>query len=93
MARLYFDLHNGTGFTVDEEGYELSDDEDPRDFAIESIRSLLSEEVRKGVIDLTGWIDIRSESGQKIGQIRFREAVRLRLDQGDADDRAPSRPD
>jgi len=90
MRRLHFDLHNGTGFTADEEGRELEDHEDPHAFAVRSIRSILSEEVMKGLVDLTGWIDIRSESGVQIGRVSFREAVRLRLDPGDHNDRRPS---
>jgi hypothetical protein len=91
MRRLHFDLHNGTGFTADDEGRELEDDDDPRAFAIRSIRSILSEEVIKGIVDLTGWIDIRSESGIQFGRVCFSEAVCLRLDPGDRDGRAPSR--
>jgi hypothetical protein len=93
MIRLHFDLHNGTGLTRDEEGRELADDDDPRGFAIHSIRSILSEEVLDGLLDLTGWIDIRSDTGGKIGQVTFREAVTLRLKEGDADDRDSSRED
>jgi hypothetical protein len=79
MRHLHFDLHNGTGFTADEEGRELSSGDDPRAFAIRSIRSILSEEIMNGVIDLTGWIDIRSESGAQFGRVSFSEAVCLRL--------------
>jgi hypothetical protein len=47
--------------------------------------------VIKGIVDLTGWIDIRSESGIQFGRVCFSEAVCLRLDPGDRDGRAPSR--
>ena len=87
MRRLHFDLHNGTGFTADEEGREMADDDDPRTFAIRSIRSILSEEVMMGLVDLTGWIDIRSETGIQFGRVTFSEAVCLRLDPGGTDDR------
>lgn len=91
MRRLHFDLHNGTGFTRDEEGRELADGEDARALAIRSIRSILSEEILKGVVDLTGWIDIRSDSGVEVGRVSFSEAVCLRLDPGDRDGRGSSR--
>jgi hypothetical protein len=91
MRRLHFDLHNGTGFTADEEGREMADDDDPRTFAIRSIRSILSEEVMMGVVDLTGWIDIRSETGIQFGRVTFSEAVCLRLEPGGSDDRGASR--
>ena len=93
MRRLHFDLHNGTGFTRDKEGQELADEEDGRAIAIASIRSILSEEVLEGIIDLTGRIDIRTGSGQEIGRVTFTEAVCLRLDQGDRDDSGASRQD
>ncbi|MCK0533111.1 DUF6894 family protein [Sphingobium agri] len=91
MRRLHFDLHNGTGFTSDKEGRELADEEDARDVAIRSIRSILSEEVLRGMVDLTGWIDIRNEAGIEIGRVTFSEAVCLRLDPGDRDDSGASR--
>lgn len=90
MRRLHFDIHNGTGFTRDKEGRELADGDDPRTLAIDSIRSILSEEVLQGLLDLTGWIDIRGESGVEIGQVFFREAVCLRLSPGDSDGRGAS---
>lgn len=91
MRRLHFDLHNDTGFTRDEEGREWTDEGDARAIAIRSIRSILSEEVLKRVVDLTGWIDIRSGSGAKVGRVSFSEAVCLRLGPGDRDGRASSR--
>ncbi|WP_449471011.1 DUF6894 family protein [Sphingobium chungangianum] len=91
MRRLHFDLHNGTGFTRDDEGRELAEEADARALAISSIRSILSEEVLMGVVDLTGWIDIRSDSGVQMGRVSFSEAVCLRLAPGDRDGRGSSR--
>lgn len=91
MRRLHFDLHNGTGFTRDREGRELADEDDARLLAIRTIRSILSEEVMSGVVDLTGWIDIRNEAGVDIGRVSFSEAVCLRLSPGDRDDSGTSR--
>lgn len=54
MPRFYFDLHNGIGFTKDEEGLVASDDAAARDLAIDNIRSMLSDEVRAGSLDLIG---------------------------------------
>ncbi len=90
MRRLHFDLHNGTGFTRDREGRELTDEEDARDIAIRTIRSILSEEVLIGMVDLTGRIDIRTETGTEIERVTFTEAVCLRLDPGDRDDSGAS---
>ena len=91
MRRLHFDLHNGTGFSKDEEGRELAGEDDPHAFAIQSIRSILSEDVPKGVIDRTEWIDIRSDTGVTFGRVSFSEAVCLRLSPGDPDGRGSSR--
>ena len=46
---------------------------------MDSIRSIIAEEARKGVIDLDGHIDIIDTSGQALTKITFPEAFTLRL--------------
>lgn len=79
MPRFYFDLHNGIGFTKDEEGLVASDDAAARDLAIDNIRSMLSDEVRAGSLDLMGRVEIRRDTGEVMMQVPFEEAVVLRL--------------
>jgi len=80
MARYHLHLHNSIGFVRDEEGAEFQDLEEARSSAVDSVRSILCEEVEQGVIDLRGWIDIADPGGDLLASIRFAEAVELRLD-------------
>ncbi len=54
MAQYFLHVHNGTGFTRDEEGQDFADLTAARIGAIDGIRSILSEEVRSGALDLAG---------------------------------------
>ncbi|MET0249452.1 MAG: hypothetical protein ABW164_06960 [Sphingobium sp.] len=78
MQRLYFDIHNGTGLTEDHEGQAMPIEE-ARAFAIRSIRSILSDEVLHGMLDVTGRIEIRTGSGESMGRVKFDEAIEMRL--------------
>lgn len=78
MHRLYFDIHNGSGLTEDNEGQAMPI-EDARAFAIRSIRSILSDEVLQGMLDLTGRIEIRTGDGQSVSMVEFDEAIEMRL--------------
>jgi translation initiation factor 2 alpha subunit (eIF-2alpha) len=77
MPRFHLNLYNGLGLTADEEGLELSDAAAARQEAIRSIRSVVSEEVKEGHVDLNGRIEIVGEDGQWVATIRFAEAVEL----------------
>ncbi|PAX08592.1 hypothetical protein CKY28_04240 [Sphingomonas lenta] len=79
MPRFYFDLYNGLGLTKDEEGQAAPDEGAARDLAIESIRSLLGDEVQGGELDLRGRVEIKRDTGEVVMQVRFDEAVSVRL--------------
>jgi hypothetical protein len=51
MARYYFHIYNGHGETRDHEGVEIGE-ADAHGMAVDSIRSIVSEEAREGLIDL-----------------------------------------
>lgn len=78
MQRLYFDIHNGSGLTQDDEGQTMPLEE-ARAFAIRSIRSILSDEVLRGMLDVTGRIEIRTGEGESMGRVKFDEAIEMRL--------------
>lgn len=82
MPHFYFHVANGAGFVRDEEGRVLADVPSARAEAISDIRSMLSEEVKRGVLDLRGRVDIVGASGDVVVSIPFADAVELRL--GDA---------
>ena len=79
MPRYYFDVSNGQGFTPDEEGVDLQDQAAAVHMAMDSIRSIISEEARKGVIDLDGYIEVRDSTADALARIAFPEAFTMRL--------------
>ena len=81
MPRYYLHIHNSSGFVEDEEGHEQPDLRAARDKALDGIRSLLAEEVRQGMLDLRGRIEIAGDTQQILSIVRFAEAVDLRLEQ------------
>lgn len=78
MARFYFHIYNGHGETPDHEGMEL-DEAGARDMAVESIRSIVAEEARDGLIDLAGRIEVADQNGGLVFTTQFQEAFTLRL--------------
>jgi hypothetical protein len=75
--RYYFNLFNSIGAVIDEEGVVAEDDEAARRQALASIRSLLSEEVREGRLDLNGRIEVRDEAQVLRMIVRFDEALTI----------------
>jgi len=78
MPHFHFDLHNGDGLVSDEEGRELPDMDVVRREALKGIRSVLSAEVEKGWLDLTGSMTIRDGSGAEVLVIPFAEALSIK---------------
>jgi hypothetical protein len=79
MPHFYFDVHNGHGDTLDEEGVDLPDQAAARQIALDSIRSMVAEDARKGVIDLDGRIDVRDGARNVLLTVCFAEAFWLTL--------------
>lgn len=77
MPRFHIHLHNSTGETNDEEGQELPGIDAAEDKAIEGIRSILSDEVRHGSLDLRGHAEIATTGGELIRIVRFADTVQL----------------
>jgi hypothetical protein len=84
MPRYYFDVSNGQGFTPDEEGIDLQDQAAAVHMAMDSIRSIISEEARKGVLDLDGYIEVRDGGADALARIAFPEAFAMRLPKAEA---------
>lgn len=79
MPHYHFHVHNGIGFVEDEEGRELPDPERARAEAIKGIRSILSEDVMTGRLDLGGRIEVvESGSVEAALTVHFDEAVEIR---------------
>jgi hypothetical protein len=79
MPRYYFHIHNGTGLTSDEEGQELSGPGEAHEAALAGIRSILSDELEAGGIDLDGRIEITDGAGGATRSVPFGEAVDVRM--------------
>ncbi|WHU04359.1 MULTISPECIES: DUF6894 family protein [unclassified Sphingomonas] len=83
MRRYFFHVYNGTGLTKDREGQELTDLAAARKVALAGIRSLLGEELESGLVDLNGRLDICDREGTVLLSVPFREAIELRIPDGD----------
>ena len=77
MPRYHFDVQNGAGLVLDDEGRELPNLEVARKEAIKGIRSLISAEVEKGSLDLTGRLTVRDGAARTVILLRFDEAVSI----------------
>jgi hypothetical protein len=76
MAKFFFHICNGDGFTQDEEGTDLPDAEAARSFALTSARSLMADELRDGLLNLSSFIEVESE-GEHLFTVTFEEAVKI----------------
>jgi hypothetical protein len=79
MPRYFFHVYNGQGLTRDDEGIDLADQAAALRMAMDSIRSIISEEARKGVIDLDGRIEVTDESASTLDSVVFVDAFTLRM--------------
>lgn len=79
MPHFYFDVFNGHGQTPDEEGLDLADESSARVIALDSVRSMVAEDARKGLIDLNGRIDVKDDDGEVLLTVSFADAFQLRM--------------
>ncbi len=79
MSRFHLHIHDRAGLSFDEEGLELANLEAARNHALDGIRSMAGEEVRSGVLNLDGRVEITDEEGNLLDTIRFVDAIELRL--------------
>lgn len=79
MPRFFLHLFNRVGPVPDDEGTEVPDFATARHLAVQSVRDILSEEAKHGLIDLEGRIEIADEGGETLDVVPFASAVELRL--------------
>jgi hypothetical protein len=77
VPRYHFDLYNGLGLICDEEGRELPDTDAVEKEALKGIRSIICDEVGKGLLDLTGKVVVRDADGADVMTIHFHESVTI----------------
>ena len=79
MPRFFFYVFNGHGEIPDEEGSDLASHGAAHRIALDSIRSMIAEDARKGLIDLTGYIEVRDDKQQELMTVPYAEAFELRM--------------
>lgn len=77
MAQFYFDLLNGSGLTLDEDGVQLPDLGAAHSRAMREARSIMSHEVLEGELDLRSEIIVREGERERL-RLRFWEALQVR---------------
>lgn len=88
MPKFFFHVLNGIGHMGDEEGQDLEDQAAARRIAIDSVRSMVSEDARAGTIDLRGRIEVKDGDQNVLVTVTYAEAFELQLpDSGDGDGR------
>jgi hypothetical protein len=75
MPRFYMHICNGNGFVEDEEGVELADADAARERALEAARSVMADDLRKGELDLSSFIEVEDEGKRLLFTLSFNEAV------------------
>jgi hypothetical protein len=66
MPRYYFHIQDRLGRIADETGIALDGAAQAYDYAIDSIRSIVADDARRGVLSLGGFIDISDDIGHLI---------------------------
>jgi hypothetical protein len=77
VPRYFFHVYDDV-IAEDEEGAELPNLAAARLNALHGARDLIAEQVRRGYIVLSHWIDVMDEQGEKVLTITFRDAVDIK---------------
>jgi hypothetical protein len=77
MPCYHFNIRNGVGLVPDEDGRQLQDLAAARSEALDGIRSVVSEEARRGFVDLSGQIEITDDDGNLLDVVGYDEAIML----------------
>jgi hypothetical protein len=75
MPRFFFHVCNGTGFVEDEEGRELADEQIARAEAIKGARSIMADDVQRGQLDLSSFIEVEDERHELLFTLSFGEVI------------------
>lgn len=75
MARYYFHIHDSHGLVPDDEGRELPDLETVRRQALKGARSIISDDVMHGYVDMERRIEVMDDASAHVLAIPFDEVV------------------
>lgn len=76
VERFFFDIYNDED-VADPEGIELPDSAAAMARAVEEARVLAAESVRRGHLVGSHRVEVRDAKGNRVGAVRFDEAVRI----------------
>ena len=77
MPRYFFHVYDDI-IAHDDEGAELPNLAAARLNALLGARDLISEQVRRGYIVLSHWIDVADEQGETVLTVTFRDAIDIK---------------
>jgi len=77
MTRYCLHVHCDNYVAEDEEGLDLPSVEAAKGEAVKGIRSILCDELMRGMLDLKGHIEVADETGSVVETIKFEEAVQI----------------
>ena len=77
MPRYYFVVHDGQGNAPDDEGAELADVEMALLHAAAGARSIMSDSILRGELDLGAFIDVQDDDRNALARLYFGEAVNV----------------
>jgi hypothetical protein len=77
MERYFFHICNGNGFTEDEEGLELADEEAARREAYRGARDVMAADVQRGELDLSSFIEVENHNHELLFTLMFQDALDL----------------
>ncbi len=76
MARYYFHSYNDVR-AIDEEGADHGDLAEVRAYATASVRDMMSDDVKRGVLNLGSRIEVEDEHGTVVLVLYYRDAIEL----------------
>ena len=77
MPRYYFVVHDGQGNAPDDEGADLADVEAALLHAAAGARSMMSDSILRGELDLRAFIDVQDDDRNALARLYFGEAVNV----------------
>ncbi|MDB5699314.1 MAG: hypothetical protein JWN69_2118 [Alphaproteobacteria bacterium] len=78
MPLFFFHVYDGVLAALDEEGLELPGLDAARNEAIRGARSILSDDLLRGCVDLSGRIDIVGDDGTTLLTLPFSDAFEIK---------------
>ena len=76
MPRFFFHIRDGESID-DPDGMYLPDTRSAHLEAVRSARDIMAEDVRRGRLPLSSWIEVTDENGEAIFAVPFAEAVEI----------------